>query len=263
MASEEEKEEPHFDPAAETDSGGEAPQRAEPGEDDVAGAEAEGEFDLEAQIEAFRQQIEAEPENCIHYYNLGEALAERGDRAAAKAEFENALKYDVDGGFSSVIHFGYGETLMQELVQGASAQVIKSSVGLATTHRDKLTITEVIDADYEAPLKHFEAAVRDLGKLKADEEIVAHIAKACPFNIAMVYYKWGSDLLDKARQLVEYGDEIKDVQRSLKYLKKTLEIDPNHSAAKLMAQVAKKMLVGGWESFDEFGFPAKKIEGLS
>ena len=44
--------------------------------DPYAEEEEEGEFDLEAQVEEFRLQIEEEPENCLHHYNLGEALAE-------------------------------------------------------------------------------------------------------------------------------------------------------------------------------------------
>lgn len=31
----------------------------------------EAEFDLEAQITEFYQQIEEDPDNCVHYYNLG------------------------------------------------------------------------------------------------------------------------------------------------------------------------------------------------
>ena len=30
----------------------------------------EVEFDVEAQIELFRQQVQEEPDNCIHHYNI-------------------------------------------------------------------------------------------------------------------------------------------------------------------------------------------------
>ena len=36
------------------------------------------EFDLEAQIEEFRAALEEEPDNCVHHYNLAEALEELG-----------------------------------------------------------------------------------------------------------------------------------------------------------------------------------------
>ena len=71
------------EPGAEVEEAG-----LEDGEDD------EVEFDLEAQIEAFRQQIEEEPDNCVHHYNLGEALAELGQTGEARTEFERALELD-------------------------------------------------------------------------------------------------------------------------------------------------------------------------
>ena len=49
--------------------------------------------------------------------------------------------------------------------------------------------------------------------------------------------------------------------RSIFILKKTLEIDGNHSQASLMVKYAKKMLQEGWTIYDENGFEAKKIEG--
>jgi tetratricopeptide (TPR) repeat protein len=45
------------------------------------------EFDLEAQIEEFRAVLEEEPDNCVHHYNLAEALEELGEREEAKAEY--------------------------------------------------------------------------------------------------------------------------------------------------------------------------------
>ena len=51
----------------------------------------EAEFDLVAQVAEFREQIEAEPDNCIHHYNLGEALGEMGEDTEAHVEFELAL----------------------------------------------------------------------------------------------------------------------------------------------------------------------------
>lgn len=222
----------------------------------------EVEFDLEAQIEAFREQIVAEPENCIHYYNLAEALVELGDSETAKVEFENALKHDVDGAFGSIIHFGVGNLFFNELMRGSSSNVLKSSVGLLSSHKDKTTITEVNDEGYSLPIREFEMAIRDLPKLKADEDILKYVSKNAPLQIAGIYYKWASDLIDKSRQLTEYGGEIKDVQKAQKLLKKTLDIDPNHSAAHLMVKLSKKMLAEGWQSYDEYGFLAKEIHGL-
>ena len=49
--------------------------------------EEEVEFDLEAQIEVFRNQIDEDPDNCVHHYNLGEALVELGDLEEALEEF--------------------------------------------------------------------------------------------------------------------------------------------------------------------------------
>ncbi len=226
------------------------------------GAEEDTEFDLEAQIALFREQILAEPENCINYYNLAEALAELGENENAKTEFDNALKYDVDGSFGSVIHFGIGSLCFNTLMQGTSSDVVKASVGRLSSHKDKTTITEVNDDGYELPIHEFEMAIRDLPKLKADEEILTYVTKNAPLRISGIYYKWASDLIDKSRQLTLYGGEIKDVQKALKLLKKTLEIDPNHSAAHLVVKLAKKMLAEGWEIYDDFGFLAKQVSGL-
>jgi hypothetical protein len=47
----------------------------------------------------------------------------------------------------------------------------------------------------------------------------------------------------------------------LEYLKKTIEINPNHSQAQLMIKYARKMLQEGWDIYDECGFVAKEIQG--
>lgn len=223
--------------------------------------EEEVEFDLDAQIVEFRRQIEEEPENCIHHYNLGEALEELGAHEGAKEEFELALQYDDQGQFGAVIHFGLGELFYKQLMQGTSSNVVKSSIGLLSAHKDKKTITDVFHEDYSRPIDEFEVAVKELPNLKADEEIVDYISKNAPLYISNTYYKWASDLIDKARQLNEYGDEVKDVKQALKYLKKSLNIDPNNSAAKLMLDYSKKMLAEGWQAYDDYGFLAKEIKG--
>jgi len=231
--------------------------------DEIVGEETldEAEFDLEAQIEVFREQIAEEPENCVHHYNLGEALEELECHDEAKAEFDLALKYDHDKGFGSIIHFGLGSLYYRQLMQGTSANVVLSSVGLHSSHSDKVNITEVNDQEYQLPVDEFEAAIRDLPHLKADEEIYEEISRDAPLNIANTYYKWGSDLIDKARQLNKYGGEIQDAKRAQKYLKKTLKIDPNNSAASLLVNVSQKMLAQGWKTYDEYGFEAKDIPG--
>ncbi|MBT5986183.1 MAG: hypothetical protein HOG74_06260, partial [Nitrospina sp.] len=98
--------------------------------DDGEEVEEEVEFDLEAQIEEFRQQIEEEPENCVHHYNLGEALAELEQTDAAKAEFERALELDEDKAFSAIIHFGLGGLYYHEMIAGIQGNIVRSSVGL-------------------------------------------------------------------------------------------------------------------------------------
>lgn len=223
--------------------------------------EEEVEFDLEAQIEEFRSQIEEEPENCVHHYNLGEALAELGDMEEARSEFDLALEYDEEKEFSSVIHFAIGELYYNQLISGIHGTVVRSSVGLHSAHKVGDTITEVNSENYEVPISEFELAIQDLGLLKADDEIVEYITQNAPRQISDTCYKWASDLIDKSRQIEHYGDEIKDVKIAQKLLKKTLDIDPNHSQAALMVKYAKKMLLEGWQIYDEYGFEAKKIQG--
>ena len=224
--------------------------------------EEEVEFDLEAQVEEFRRQIEEEPENCVHHYNLGEALAELEEIDEAKTAFEKALELDQDKAFSAIIHFGLGGLYHHELIAGIQGNVVRSSVGLHSQHKAGCQIIEVNDDDYEIPLKQYEAAIKMLDSLQADEEIVDHVKENAPKQIADIYYKWASDLIDKSRQIKVYGDEIKDVKQSLQYLKKALELSPNHSQAQLMVKYARKMLQEGWDIYDEYGFVAKEIQGI-
>ena len=230
--------------------------------DDYEEEGEEVEFDLEAQIEEFRQQIEEEPENCVHHYNLGEALAELEQTDEAKAEFERALELDEDKAFSAIIHFGLGGLYYHEMIAGIQGNVVRSSVGLHSQHKAGCQIIEVNDDDYEAPLRQYEDAIKMLDSLQADEEIVDHVKENAPKQIADIYYKWASDLIDKSRQIEVYGGEIKDVKQSLQYLKKALELSPNHSQAQLMVKYARKMLQQGWDIYDEFGFVAKEIQGI-
>jgi tetratricopeptide (TPR) repeat protein len=230
-----------------------------------SGDEEEGEeveFDLEAQVEEFRRQIEEEPENCVHHYNLGEALAELEEIDEAKTAFEKALELDQDKAFSAIIHFGLGGLYHYELIAGIQGNVVRSSVGLHSQHKAGTQIVEVNDDDYEIPLKQYEAAIKMLDSLQADEEIVDHVKENAPKQIADIYYKWASDLIDKSRQIKVYGDEIKDVKQSLQYLKKALELSPNHSQAQLMVKYTRKMLQEGWDIYDEYGFVAKEIQGV-
>jgi len=157
--------------------------------DDEEGGE-EVEFDLEAQIEEFRQQIEEEPENCVHHYNLGEALAELEQTDEAKAEFERALELDEDKAFSAIIHFGLGGLYYHEMIAGIQGNVVRSSVGLHSQHKAGCQIIEVNDDDYEAPLRQYEDAIKMLDSLQADEEIVDHVKENAPRQIADIYYKW-------------------------------------------------------------------------
>ncbi len=237
-------------------------QESESGLSDIELEEDEVEFDLEAQIEEFRRQIEEEPENCVHHYNLGEALAELEEIDEAKTEFEKALELDQDKAFSAIIHFGLGGLYYHELIAGIQGNVVRSSVGLHSQHKAGTQIVEVNDNDYEAALKQYESAIKMLDTLQADEEIVDHVKENAPRQIADIYYKWASDLIDKSRQIELYGGEIKDVRQSLQYLKKTLELSPNHSQAQLMIKYARKMLQEGWEIYDEYGFVAKEIQGI-
>jgi len=234
--------------------------RGETDEDEEEEGE-EVEFDLEAQIEEFRLQIDEEPDNCVHHYNLGEALAELDQADEAKAEFERALELDIDEAFSSIIHYSLGGLYYHDLIAGIQGTVVRSSVGLHSAHKAGAQIVEVNNSDYEIPLKQFEAAINMLDRLQADEEIVDHVKDNAPRQIADIYYKWASDLIDKSRQIEVYGGEIKDVKESLQYLKKTMELSPNHSQAQLMIKYARKMLREGWDIYDEYGFVAKEIQG--
>ena len=223
--------------------------------------EEEVEFDLEAQIEEFRHQIEEDPENCVHHYNLGEALAELGQSEEAQEAFEQALLLDKDQAFGAIIHFGIGNLYYHQLMSGIQSTVVKSSVGLHSQHRAGNTISSVNDDDYSIPLREFEAAMQDIPSLQADEEIMEYISQNVPQQIATVYYKWASDLFDKARQIDNYGDEVKDIKQGLRHLKKTIGIDPNHTQANLMVKYGKKMLQEGFSIYDEYGFVAKEIQG--
>ena len=235
-------------------------ETSENDEGEEAGEDVE--FDLEAQIEEFRRQIEEDPENCVHHYNLGEALAELEQTDEAKAEFERALELDEDKAFSAIIHFGLGGLYYHEMIAGIQGNIVRSSVGLHSQHKAGCQIIEVNDDDYEAPLRQYEDAIKMLDSLQADEEIVDHVKENAPRQIADIYYKWASDLIDKSRQIEIYGGEIKDVKQSLEYLKKALELSPNHSQAQLMVKYARKMLQEGWDIYDEFGFVAKEIQGI-
>ena len=223
--------------------------------------EEEVEFDLEAQIEEFRHQIEEDPDNCVNYYNMGEALAELGQVEEAQEAFEQALLLDENQAFSAIIHFGIGNLYYHQLMSGIQSTVVKSSVGLHSQHRAGNTISSVNDDDYAVPLREFEAAIQDIPSLQADEEIMEYISENVPQQIATVYYKWASDLFDKARQIDNYGDEVKDIKQGLRHLKKTIEIDPNHTQANLMVKYGKKMLQEGFSIYDEYGFVAKEIQG--
>lgn len=220
------------------------------------------EFDLEAQIEEFRAAIEEEPDNCVHHYNLAEALEELGDRDEAKIEYEQALECDTEQAFHAIIHYGMGNLIFHQLLSGIQSVVVKSSVGLHSAHKPGDSIVDVFDEDYTVPIHHFQKAIEFLPQLKADEELVDYIGKEAPVQLANIYYKWGSDLIDKSRQIAKYGGEIQDVQKALKLIKKTIEIDPSHSQANLMVKYAKQMLAIGWKAYDEYGFEAKDIEGL-
>jgi hypothetical protein len=234
-------------------------ERSEADEEEEEGEEVE--FDLEAQVEEFRLQIDEEPENCVHHYNLGEALAELDQADEAKAEFERALELDKDEAFSAIIHFSLGGLYYHDLIAGIQGTVVRSSVGLHSAHKAGAQIVEVNNSDYEIPLKQYEAAINMLDRLQADEEIVDHVKDNAPRQIADIYYKWASDLIDKSRQIENYGGEIKDVKESLQYLKKTMELSPNHSQAQLMIKYSRKMLREGWDIYDEYGFVAKQIQG--
>jgi tetratricopeptide (TPR) repeat protein len=240
---------------------GEAEGSEEVEESEFNEEEDEVEFDLEAQVEEFRRQLEEEPDNCVHFYNLGEALSELGQMDEARESFEQALLLDTTQEFSAIIHFGIGNLYYHQLMSGIQSTVVKSSVGLHSAYKVGEQITSVHDDDYSIPLREFEASVQNIPMMKADEEIVDYISEHAPQQIASIYYKWGSDLFDKARQIENYGDEIKDIKQGLKHLKKTVEIDPNHGQANLMVKYGKKMIQEGYSIYDEYGFVAKEIPG--
>ena len=149
--------------------------------------EEEVEFDLEAQIEEFRHQIEEDPENCVHHYNLGEALAELGQLEEAQEAFEQALLLDENQAFSAIIHFGIGNLYYHQLMSGIQSTVVKSSVGLHSQHRAGNTISSVNDDDYSIPLREFEAAMQDIPSLQADEEIMERVRQSsAPRSILVV-----------------------------------------------------------------------------
>ena len=259
------KEESNSEEVANGEAVENAPSQLEAGdpEDSVEEFEEEEEveFDLEAQIEEFRHQIEEDPDNCVNYYNMGEALAELGQLEEAQEAFEQALLLDENQAFSAIIHFGIGNLYYHQLMSGIQSTVVKSSVGLHSQHRAGNTISSVNDDDYSIPLREFEAAIQDIPSLQADEEIMEYISQNVPQQIATVYYKWASDLFDKARQIDNYGDEVKDIKQGLRHLKKTIDIDPNHTQANLMVKYGKKMLQEGFSIYDEYGFVAKEIQG--
>jgi len=259
------KEESNSEEVANGEAVENAPSQLEAGEPEDSveefEEEEEVEFDLEAQIEEFRHQIEEDPDNCVNYYNMGEALAELGQLEEAQEAFEQALLLDENQAFSAIIHFGIGNLYYHQLMSGIQSTVVKSSVGLHSQHRAGDTISSVNDDDYAIPLREFEAAIQDIPSLQADEEITEYISENVPQQIATVYYKWASDLFDKARQIDNYGDEVKDIKQGLGHLKKTIEIDPNHTQANLMVKYGKKMLQEGFSIYDEYGFVAKEIQG--
>ena len=259
------KEESNSEEVANGEAVENAPSQLEAGEPEDSveefEEEEEVEFDLEAQIEEFRHQIEEDPDNCVHHYNLGEALAELGQLEEAQEAFEQALLLDENQAFSAIIHFGIGNLYYHQLMSGIQSTVVKSSVGLHSQHRAGNTISSVNDDDYSIPLREFEAAMQDIPSLQADEEIMEYISQNVPQQIATVYYKWASDLFDKARQIDNYGDEVKDIKQGLRHLKKTIGIDPNHTQANLMVKYGKKMLQEGFSIYDEYGFVAKEIQG--
>jgi tetratricopeptide (TPR) repeat protein len=246
---------------AEGDSSQLEAEEAEESVDEFDDEAEEVEFDLEAQVEEFRSQIEEDPDNCVHFYNLGEALAELGQLDEAHESFAQALLLDDSRSFSAIIHFGIGNLYYHQLMSGIQSTVVKSSVGLHSQHRAGTQISSVNDDDYAIPLREFEAAIQDLPTLQADEEIMEYISKHVPQQIATVHYKWASDLFDKARQIDKYGGEVQDIKQGLKHLKKAIEIDPNHTQANLMVKYGKKMLQEGYSIYDEYGFEAKEIPG--
>ena len=151
------------------------PQEIEEDEAALDKLEKEGgdlaEFDLEAQIEEFRAVLEEEPDNCVHHYNLAEALEELGDREEAKVEYEHALECDTEQDFHAIIHFGMGNLIFHQLLSGIQSVVVKSSIGLHSAHKPGDSIVEVFDEDYTVPIHHLQKAMEFLPQLKADERI--------------------------------------------------------------------------------------------
>ena len=105
--------------------------------------EEEIEFDLEAQVEEFRRLIDEDPENCVNFYNLGEALAELGQTGEAKEAFEQALELDENQEFSSIIHLGIGNLYYHQLMSGIQSTVVKSSVGMLSQHKQPVSYTHL------------------------------------------------------------------------------------------------------------------------
>ena len=79
--------------------------------------EEDEEFDLEAQIEEFRLQIEEDPENCVHHYNLGEALSELGDEDEALNEFDLALSSHFLFLYSDHLSFDFHLASIKEMLR--------------------------------------------------------------------------------------------------------------------------------------------------
>jgi len=252
-------------PSPEEESGDFSRNFAEREDDPYERAQKEGgeeaEFDLDAQIREFRRQTEEDPDNPIHHYNLAEALEEMGEHKEAQTEYELALDLDKDQAFHAIIYFGLANLQFQMLLSGIQSVVVKSSVGLHSSHKPGDSITQVNDDDYKIPIENYQKSMETLSQLKADDDLVDYISKEAPAQLAGLYYKWASDLIDKSRQIAHYGGEIEDVQKALKLLRKATEIDPNHAQANLMITYGKKMLTEGWKTYDEYGFEAKHIEG--
>ncbi len=114
-------------------------QATEADEEDPDTLENEGgelaEFDLEAQIEEFHAALEEDPDNCIHHYNLAEALEELGEREEARVEYERALECDTEQAFHAIIHYGVGNLIFHQLLSGIQSVVVKSSIGLHSAHK--------------------------------------------------------------------------------------------------------------------------------
>jgi tetratricopeptide (TPR) repeat protein len=172
-----------------------------------------------------------------------------------------AIELDKNQDYHAIVYFGLANLQYQMLLSGIQSVVVKSSVGLHSSHKPGDSITQVNDDDYKVPIENYQKSLETLSQLKADDDLVDYISKEAPSQLAGLYYKWASDLIDKSRQIAKYGEEVQDVQKALKLLKKSTEIDPNHAQASLMITYGKKMLAEGWKVYDEYGFEAKHIEG--